>query len=410
MFDEKAERALRVRSLAFTSLAHFLNDSFLITMSVLIDYYLSMNVSAVFLGAMAAMVSLLSGLLSPLVSSYADRSGSHNTLMLIGFALIGTSSALFAASFIVGGLLRLTTIGLGAALLGSGLAFYHPLGGAILQNTFRDNPGRALGFNGSLGSVGRALFPTVMVVLIHYLGGSMALAIIAVYVYVLALIIYVGLRPVRMPAVGGSAAQAMRRLSAFYYILVPLTAVVFVRAMFMSGVMTYAFTYIDSLVHSRIVTGVAVTTAYATAIGGQPLFGWLTGKYGGRSIVFLTTAVSTAFYILFLLARGAVALTTLLGIYSLFALSGFPVLLGYVNQVVSPEVRALANSLVWGIGNTVGGAVGVLIGGLVVGYRTVTLWKPMSGLDAAMWLFAIFALASTAMLPIIPKGQQARQP
>lgn len=398
----------RVRALIFTSIAHFLNDSFLVTVSILIDYYISMDVPAVFLGVMAALVNLLSGLASPVVSSYADRKGLHNALMLVGFTLIGASSLAFAASFVTTGLLRLVDIGLGSTLLGLGLSFYHPLGGAILQRAYEGNPGPALGINGSLGSVGRALFPLVMVVTIRALGGGLALSIIGVYVFIVASVIYVGLRPIRMPATNESRSQSAARLSAYYYALVPLTVVIFIRAMFMSGVMTYVPTYVDGLVHSKVLMGIIVTSSYATAIVGQPFFGWLLGRIGGRIVIVITTLASTVTYIAFLLVSEAYAVAALLAIYSFFAMSGFPVLLGYVSEVVGPEARAQANSLVWGIGNTVGGAVGILLGGYLVGRREVDLVYRLSGLTAAMWTFALFAIASTALLFLIPEGRRPR--
>ncbi|MGC9072234.1 MAG: MFS transporter [Acidilobus sp.] len=399
----------RFRALAFTSLAHLLNDSFLVTMSVLIDFYLDMSVPALYLGVMAALVNVLSGLASPVISSLADRRGWHNQLMLLGFSLIGTSSLLFAGAFIPVGVVRLALIGLGAVFLGLGLSFYHPLGGAILQYAYEGNAGPALGINGAFGSIGRALFPLMMVLAIKALGGGAGLSLIAVYVYALASVIYLGLRPFHMPHTGETRSQSASRLLAYYNALAPLTLVVFIRAMFMSGAMTYFPTYVDSIVHSKVLMGVIVTASYATAIVGQPFFGWLVGRIGGRNVIVITTIASTAFYIAFLLVRDLYLLTTLLAMYSFFAMSGFPVLLGYVSEVVGPEARAQANSLVWGVGNTVGGAVGIMVGGSLVSISRLTFMVTTTGLDAAMWSFAVFALISMALLILIPEGRSSRK-
>ncbi len=398
----------RLRALAFTSLAHFLNDSFLVTMSILIDFYLSMKISALYLGSMAALVNILSGVASPFVSSHADRKGRHNLLMLIGFLMIGVSAVLFAWSFVAGSLIRLVLIGLGSTLLGLGLSFYHPLGGAILQRAYEGNAGPALGVNGAFGSLGRALFPAAIVLAIRALGGGLALSLIGVYVFILSAIIYIGLRPIRMPSTNESRSRSAARLSAYYYALVPLTIMIFVRAMFMSGVQTYVPTYIDASLHSKVLMGLVVTASYATAIFGQPFFGWLVGRIGGRNVIIITTVASTISYIAFLLTRGVYLVATLLAVYSFFAMSGFPVLLGYVSEFVGPEARAQANSLVWGIGNTVGGAVGIIIGGVLVNIPRVRAVVTMSGLSAAMWAFAVFAVISTAMLVIVPEGRRGK--
>ena len=400
----------RLRALAFTSLAHFLNDSFLVTLSVLVMYYVDMHVPVMFVAAMGAVVNVLSGLASPVAASYADRRGLHNALMYAGFLMIAASSASFAASFVVGGAARLALIGLGSVLLGLGLSTYHPLGGAILQHAYGAQAGRALGINGSFGSVGRAVFPALMVLLITALGGGPALALIALYVFVVATVVYVGLRPIRMPASGGTMAQGAAGLRAYAGALAALTAVVFVRSMFMGGATYYMFKYLEYVTGSKVLSGIAGTVAYATAIGGQPLFGWMTARYGGRAIVYLTTLASTVFYVLFLLTRSAALATTTLALFALFAMSGFPVLLGYVNEIVDPSVRAQANSLVWGIGNTVGGAVGIIVGGAVWDLGRVSLLGlTAAGVESAMWLFALFAVASSAMLPLLPRGQRARR-
>lgn len=399
---------LKGRALLFTSIAHFLNDSFLVTLSILLTYYIDMKVPALFVGAMIALVNLLSGLASPLVSNWADRTGRHSLLMYIGFIMIGLSLASFSGSFVTRGVPQLAYIGLGSVLLGLGLAFYHPLGGAILQYTYEGSAGGALGINGALGSVGRALAPTMLVLLIGYLGGSAALAIVSAYVLVLASIVYAGLRPIRMPATRETAARSFSRLSSYAYMLVPLTAMIFIRAMFITGVMSYTPTYIDGLTKSKELMGFIVTGAYATAVVGQPFFGWMVNRYGGRFVVVLTTVASTLLYVPFLLVKSAVLLGVTLGLYSFFAFSGFPVLLGYVSQFVDPSARAQANSIVWGIGNTVGGAVGALVGGYIMSQGSLF---GLRGVGATMWVLLIFAVVSTAMLPLLPaRARQARQP
>ncbi|MFP3312641.1 MAG: hypothetical protein RXN88_03870 [Acidilobus sp.] len=70
-------------------------------------------------------------------------------------------------------------------------------------------------------------------------------------------------------------------------------------------------------------------------------------------------------------------------------------------------MRAQANSLVWGLGNTVGGAVGALIGGLLLQGRGFLGLTPIY---STMWMFAAFAIASSAMLFMLPRGRPARRP
>jgi len=385
----------KLRSLIFTSLGHFLNDSYIIVFSILIAYYLDMKISASYLGVMGALISIISGLLSIWVGKSADKSGNHATLMLLGYILIGISIILYGLSFAY---IKyyLLYISFASIILGSGLSFYHPLGGSILQHSFdpKDSP-KALGINGSFGSLGRALFPIVIVFAIKYLGGSLGLSIIGVYTIVVGSLVFYGLKPIKIKADTKSFDKSNSELnmSSFYYILIPLTIVVFIRAIFIAGVQTYAPTYLDHLFKSKVLMSIILTVSYALAIFGQPYFGKLTGDIGGKKIVYITTIFATIFYIAFILYKNPIIMSIMFMAFSLFAFSGFPVLLGYVGQIVDKSLSARANSLIWGVGNTVGGALGILIGGILMN---------KIGLTNDMVLFAFIGIVSTILLPLIP--------
>jgi MFS family permease len=385
----------KLRSLIFTSLGHFLNDSYIIVFSILIAYYLDMKISASYLGVMGALINLISGLLSIWVGKSADKSGNHAILMLLGYILIGISIILYGLSFAY---IKyyLLYISFASIILGSGLSFYHPLGGSILQHSFdpKDSP-KALGINGSFGSLGRALFPIVIVFAIKYLGGSLGLSIIGVYTIVVGSLVFYGLKPIKIKADTKSFDKSNSELnmSSFYYILIPLTIVVFIRAIFIAGVQTYAPTYLDHLFKSKVLMSIILTVSYALAIFGQPYFGKLTGDIGGKKIVYITTIFATIFYIAFILYKNPIIMSIMFMAFSLFAFSGFPVLLGYVGQIVDKSLSARANSLIWGVGNTVGGALGILIGGILMN---------KIGLTNDMVLFAFIGIVSTILLPLIP--------
>ncbi|MCE4608050.1 MAG: MFS transporter [Caldisphaeraceae archaeon] len=391
-------RSLKKKALIFTSLGHFLNDSFLVTFSILITYYIEMGLPPLFLGSMGAIINIVSGLFSMWVGKEADRIDNHDKLMLVGFLIIALSLFLFSLTFVYK---LLWLIAVSSILLGVGLSFYHPLGGSILQFTYGSDSPKALGINGSLGSTGRALFPIVLVFLIEYLGGSTALTIIAVYTLVFSSIIYNGIKPIKAKTY--STTQQKERavsFSSFYYVLIPLTIIVFIRSMFVMGVQTFVPTYLSELFNSKVIMGAVLTVSYATAIFGQPFFGRITASMGGRRVVFITTIFSTIFYIIFIIARNWIVISAIFAAFSFFAFSNFPVLLGYVSQIVDPDVMARANSLVWGIGNTVGGALGILLGGYV--FQAFSL-------KASMLSFVIIALISSFLLPIIPSKTRKRR-
>ncbi|MGC9116205.1 MAG: MFS transporter [Conexivisphaera sp.] len=389
----------RFRILIASSLGHFVNDGFLMLFPVLIVYYTRMGMSPVLLGALAAAVSLLSGLLSAPIGSMADRRGDYGRLMVAGLAALVISSMLYAASFAApSAALPLTVVS--SILLGSGLAFYHQLGAAMLQLEYGSDAPKALGINGSLGSLGRAIFPSVLVFLIVSLGPSLGLLSVAAYNALVLAVVAALLRGTKFgprggPREHGGPPGARLPLAA----VLPLVSLVFVRSIFFNGVLTYVPTYLVHLYHSEVLMGVVLTVSYATAIVGQPLFGRLTARYGGFPMVLVTTLAPTAAFVLFLYIENEALSLALFAVYSFFAMSGFPVLLGYVGQALGSEGGNLsrANALVWGIGNMVGGSIGALIGGPLMG---------AVGLTYLMWIYAAFGVISLLFIPSLARWNQ----
>jgi len=381
------------KALTFTAIGHFLNDSFLVLFSILIVYYIAEGVSPVFLAVISAVYGIISGLLSTPVGSIADRNGNYAGLMLLGFLLIGISNIFFAFSFLF---YREYFIALGSVLLGSGAAFYHPLGGSILQLKYggKDAP-KALGINGSLGSLGRAIFPVLIVLTLTFFGKVLGLLIISVYVLALGSAVYLGLKGISVKTVTERNAKHVKSsLVPYMYILLPLALMVFVRSMFTFGVMMYVPTYMTELYKSKIVMGVVLTLGYAMAIFGQPYFGRITSSLGGRTVLIITTVGAALAFLLFMAIDNFYAQIVLFAIYSFFAYSGFPNLLGYVGQIVDRSALARANGIIWGIGNSVGGAIGALVGGSLIA---------VIGMEKVMWVFVAFSLISVALLITLPR-------
>ncbi|MDG6927024.1 MAG: MFS transporter [Nitrososphaerota archaeon] len=385
----------KTRSLIFTSLGHYLNDSFLVLFPILSIYYLGLGISAIAIGIFGGVYNVMSGALGAPIGQYADKKGNYAYPMFLGFLLIGASIFAFSIAFLdIGIVMRYITVAVAAILLGTGLAFYHPLGGAILQSEYaKEDAPKALGINGSFGSLGRAIAPYALVVIIGIIGTFTGMIMLTVIDLLVAIVVFAGLRGVRHP-VARKATQQSGNIKPYMYIILPLTIIVFTRSIFISGVQLFSPSFIDLIYKSTNLTGLFLTASYSTAIIGQPLFGNLTSRYGGRSIIIITTAFSTLFFILFLLIRGIYFQLLFFSLFAFFAFSGFPNLLGYVSQVVDSSVYARANGIVWSFGNMMGGALGMVIGGPLIEYI---------GFTGTMWIYAAVALISVAMLVLLPR-------
>ena len=392
-----------IRSLIFTSMGHFSNDGNFLLFPVLITYYsLIPGISLILLGAIAIIYNALSGLLSTPIGRFADRIDRDAFLLALGIGINGISVGAFAIPF-VDSSLTVPSIIVGSVLLGLGQSFYHPIGATIITESFeRKAATRMLGINGSFGSIGRAVFPTIIVAVMLLIGDADGLFLIMFYLLIFALVIYAGLRNFRRnpdrPNKEKSRSTAeskstVRKYSKFLYIL---TIVVFIRAMFLSGTITFVPTFLTSVYQSRTIAVAIVTISFVTAVFGQPYFGSLTTRYGGRKIVTFTTIISGISFAFFLYYATNIILSGIsFAIFAFVTYSGFPVLLGYVGQVVPREISTTSNALVWGFGNTLGGAVGIAV---------IDGFKVFVSLYYSLDLMLIFALAAIIMLPLIPKG------
>ncbi|MCG3108994.1 hypothetical protein L3N51_01284 [Metallosphaera sp. J1] len=385
------------RALVFTSLAHFSNDGVFLVFPLLIVYYTTEEkMSVVFLGALAIVYTLLSGLLSPLIGDIADKRDSDAEFIALGIFLEALASGLFALSFLEKGL-AIPLIALGAILLGSGQAFYHPLGGAILARIFGKSSGRALGINGAMGSLGRAVMPSVISFLILGLGEVLGLGVFTFYMVLVTLAIYVGLMGVRRGSVNLVRKSTEKLDRKFYKFLIVLGALVFMRSMFISGTTTFLGEFVYQVYLSKEFTGIFLTVGFLGSVFGQPVFGWLTERLGGRATFALSSVLSLVFFGIFLVYPRNLYLS--LFSYTLFtfaAFTAFPILLGYVGQVFPKNFFTVANSYVWGVGNTVGGAAGTALVTALLGMNY----------DLTFSFLVLFGIAvvSTVLTPLIPKS------
>lgn len=379
------------RALAITSLAHFMNDGTFLIFPLLIVYYSTQDhVSLVFLGALSIVYTLLSGLLSPLIGDFADKHDLDIPLMSLGIFMEGVAIFLFALGFFTPLLIVIGTV-----LLGIGQAFYHPIGGAILSRVFGRSSGRALGINGAFGSIGRALMPSIitfLIIAIGEIGGLISLTV----VFVLAtMVIYLGLRQYKKRSLEEIRKRAEKLDRVLYKFLIILGVLVFIRSMFITGTTTFTGEFIYYIYHSKTLAGIFLTVGFLGSVLGQPVFGWVTEKKGGRFAFLITSILSVLSFLGFLLLSDNLLASVLMySVFTFAAFSAFPVLLGYVSQTFPKSFYTVANSYIWGIGVTVGGAAGNALITTLLGFNF--------SLISTFYVALVLAVLSTVLIPLIP--------
>ncbi len=368
---EGGGRAHRRRLLALTSLGHFVNDGTSFFVPVLATLLVSdRGADPVEITAMLVVYYAASSLLGLYVGHWADRLGRPQRLLALGLALLGLGMfGFYVALAVLAGPGGFAVAIVAAFVVGFGSSFYHPLGASLLQAAFdRGQLGTALGVNGAMGSVGRALYPTLFFLVGLLVAGSSAVLVFAL-IGVVAAGVLAAPGPARPPPRRGTSGPdgppAARH--AFTVGIVTLTALAFVRSAATFGVVAFLPTYLAVVrpLWPGASLGVEVTILYLGGIFGQPLFGLLANRIDIRLLLGLSSLGSALGTVGFLVAGGAPAIGFLF-LTGFFTFSAFPLLMTLSAEYVDPRSTSLANSLVFGLGSGGGSAVGPLLVGLVI--------------------------------------------
>ncbi len=401
---------IRRRLLVLTSIGHFVNDGTVFFVPVVATLLASGRAaSPLEITAMLVVYYAASSLLGLYVGHWADRSGRPLELMALGLAILGLGmGGFYVALVLVSGAAGFAAAIIAALVVGFGSSFYHPLGASLLQAGFdRRQLGTALGINGAIGSVGRALYPTLFFLIgLLITDNSAVLAFAALGVAASAVVASSGpgRRPANPPSAGTRGAPAARQ--AFTLGIVTLAAVAFVRSAATFGVVAFLPTYLQLVrpLWPGAPLGVEVTILYLGGILGQPFFGALASRIDIRLLLSVTSLGSALSTLGFLVVGGAPAVAFLF-LTGFFTFSAFPLLMSLSAEYVDPRSTSLANSLVFGLGSGGGMAIGPLIVGLIIANEYAHL--PLG--FAAM---IVLGVAAAVAVLVIPRSgtQRSRMP
>ena len=377
-------------------MAHFANDGNFLLFSILIVYFSKLpDVSLAFLGVNAIIYNVLYGAISLPIGRIADRINRDAALITLGIGLEAAAASIFGVVFLYPGA-YLPLVLLGSVALGAGQAFYHPLGATVLSFSYKkDKLGTFLGINGGAGSVGRALVPSLITFFIIELGTFAGVEVLAVYTWILALAVYFGLRGFRRiykePIVKHAKIPTPKEVrSTLYRVVAP----VFVKGAFLMGSVTFVAAYLDHITGSAELTGVILTLSFIPAIAGQPFFGYMTSKKGGKYTISLTSVITLFAFLAFLSTSNIILLTLLYAIIAFVLFNGFSVLLDYTYQLVPQKYYSRAYGMVWGVGNILGGAFGVGLMTFFLTFTTITI---------SMYYMAAVLVVSILFIPLLPR-------
>jgi MFS family permease len=402
------------KSLIGTSIGHFLNDGgnavFPIIYPILITSFAYSKLSIGILGAILSVSSIIA---SPLIGRSSDYSRGYLRLLPFGLIMIAIGIAGVAVSIpYVPNTLLFAVLIVFSLIAGFGGSFYHPLGSAVLNETWPVNGrGRAMGLNGSMGALGLLLFPIVTVELIVRFGMA-SVSFLALVVVVLSAILYLVMRNVAVlqrvsrQTTSDDSSVETRKAGVPLRIVLPtvlaLTLSAFFRNVLSAGVIQFLPTYlttVDKVSYSNV--GFAVAAYSVAGLIGQPVFGSLSDRVGRRLLLGATSlgVVGAVLLLVFVSSNFWLAELSLV-LFGLCFYTGFPLLLGLANVIAPKGATTLSNSIVWGLGTVSGAAVGPLIVGVLSGSAY------LGSLSGAFVVLAGLGVIAVVFIPFIPKPRQ----
>jgi FSR family fosmidomycin resistance protein-like MFS transporter len=282
------------------------------------------------------VVMQLPSLAQPFIGHLADRVGLRY-LVITAPAIAGVAMSLLGIAPTYAVLVLLLLI---AGTTSAGL---HAVGPVMAGRLSGNKLGRGMGFWMVGGELGRTLGPLIIVTAVQFLtlegtpwlmiGGLLASALL-----------YLGLRDLpRRPAdfqPGLHWQQALRTMGPF---LLPLAAIIIVRAFMVSALTTYLPIFLSEEGAALWFAGVSLAVLEAAGVVGALLGGSVSDRLGRRLVLGISLVVTPLLMFIFLTASGWVRFPLLL-LLGFTALSVIPVIMALVQESF-PENRALANGV-----------------------------------------------------------------
>ena len=394
------------KALLFTSMGHFTNDGTVFLVPVIIDLIAVAGHAGPLLITAAltvfyASTAVSANLLSPLI----DRRKWHAKGMVFG--LLSLSGGLVLFSVAVQGYLVPLFLLVSAAVTGFGASFYHPTGSSILQSQYKGpRLGWYLGINGSAGSIGRAIYPALLLAVgLLFTSNSYSVAFFGVLGLLLSLLISAGLRGYESDAgedrkkktIEGASEDNGKKRSVATSAIAVLAVISLMRSIAFSGIIAWIPEYLsfERGIGGGVSLGTTLTLMFSGGIVGQLFFGKLVERYDKRLSLMVSTIFSALSMFLYLITSGVFSLSMLV-MFGFFNFTIFPIFMSMISDYIPKGSTTASNALVWNLGGTGGQAIGPLVAGVLIG-------STYTNIPLIFEILLVFAVISAIIAMTLPR-------
>ena len=363
------------------SASHAVHDTYSAFLPPLLPVFVeTMGLTNTRAGLLTIFLTLPS-LTQPFIGHLADRVGLRYAVILAP-AVAGVTMSLLGVAPTYGVLILLL---LAAGTMSAAL---HAVGPVMTGRLSGKSLGRGMGFWMVGGELGRTLGPIIIVTAVQFLtlDGTPWLMVGGV---VASALLWVGLRDLSGHPMDSASGlhwkQALRKMWPF---LLPLAAIIVVRAFMVSALTTYLPIFLRSEGSTLWFAGISLAVLEAAGVAGALLGGSLSDRVGRRLVLAVSLVVTPIFMFVFLAISGWLRFPLLL-LLGFTSLSVVPVIMALVQESF-PENRALANGVYMSVSFILRSGAVLLLGmmGDTWGMRTafvVSAVLPVFGLPF-LWL------------------------
>jgi MFS transporter, FSR family, fosmidomycin resistance protein len=341
-------------TITILSIAHMLNDLYSNFLPQLLPFLvIALNLNATRAAIIVSAFSISSSFSQPLFGYFLDRQGKR-WLVYIGTLWM---AALLSLTGLVQNYALLVVL---AGFAGLGTAAFHPQASTMVSIVSGDRKAVLLSAFVAFGNIGFALSPLLLIPLLERFGLGATIYTIIPGILVALLLLFFAPRNDVLAGNAPSFSDVVKSLVSARRELSAITAVIALRSLAYTGLLTILPLYFQSKELSTIVSGYLVfIMLFAGAIGGI-LGGFISDMYGRKPLIVGSLILATPLFYAFLSTQGIISIV-FLALAGASLLSSFSVTIVATQEAI-PNNKSLAAGLSMGFAGGLGGLLVIFIG------------------------------------------------